>query len=203
MPVFSAGCCCRRCACSNARTGPVILEHFPDDHPSWFDRADWVPAVSLPPLESMMSAGTPPSPAQWEFALRAEMVQVLPAWERFKTRFGRTTVGLADQPPQDWPAFIASFLAGALPSVPLHDTPALALRFLVDDLKALYGEAAQADGGPPSARQLDQWFWRKTVAGQLLIALRSFSLTSENAGPEDGGRALLRAGALPAGVMPA
>ena len=179
--------------------GPVILEHFPDDPPSWVDRADWAPAVSLPPLDAMMSAGTPPSPAQWEFALRAEMVQVLPAWERFKARFGRTTVGLADQPPQDWPAFIASFLAGGLPGVPLHDTPALALRFLVDDLKALYGEAAQADGGPPSARQLDQWFWRKTVAGQLLIALRAFSLTSENSALKTvGGRFFVPVPYLPA-----
>jgi hypothetical protein len=44
----------------------------------------------------------------------------------------------------------------------------------------LYGEAVQADGAPPSARQIDRWFWRQTVAGQLLIALRKVSLTSEN-----------------------
>ena len=64
--------------------------------------------------------------------------------------------------------------------MPLLDTPALALRFLADDLKALYGEAVQADGAPPSARQIDWWFWRSTVAGQLLIALRNVSLVSEN-----------------------
>jgi hypothetical protein len=56
----------------------------------------------------------------------------------------------------------------------------LALRFLADDLKALYGEAVQADGGPPSARQIDQWFWRRTVAGQLLIALRGIASESQN-----------------------
>ena len=104
----------------------------------------------------------------------------LPVWERFKARFGRTTVGLAGQPPEAWPAFATSFLDGALPTVPLHDTPALALRFLADDLKALYGEAVQADGAPPSARQIDRWFWRQTVAGQLLIALRGVALESEN-----------------------
>jgi hypothetical protein len=89
-------------------------------------------------------------------------------------------VGLAGQPPEDWPAFATSFLDGALPTVPSHDTPALALRFLADDLKALYGEAVQADGPPPSARQIDWWFWRKTVAGQMLIALREAALKSEN-----------------------
>jgi hypothetical protein len=44
----------------------------------------------------------------------------------------------------------------------------------------LYGEAGQADGLPPSARQIDQWLWRQTVAGQLLIALRAMALESEN-----------------------
>ncbi|MBE7158780.1 MAG: hypothetical protein INR62_10185 [Rhodospirillales bacterium] len=51
---------------------------------------------------------------------------------------------------------------------------------LCDDIKALYGEAAQAEGLPPSAYQIDQWFWRQTVAGQLLIALRAAALASEN-----------------------
>ena len=84
------------------------------------------------------------------------------------------------QPPEAWPAFATSFLDGALPTVSLHDTPALALRFLADDLKALYGEAVQADGTPPSARQIDTWFWRRTIAGQLLIALRSAASQSDN-----------------------
>jgi len=147
--------------------GPVILEHFPDDNPSWTDRPDWVPAVTLP---------APGAVTDWQ----AELDRVLPAWERFKTRFGRTTVGLSGQPVDDWAAFALSFLTGALPTVPAHDTPALALRFLCDDIKALYGEAVQADGPPPSARQIDTWFWRQTVAGQLLIALRGAAMVSEN-----------------------
>jgi len=154
--------------------GPVLLEHFRDDNPSWFDRPGWEPSVTLP------TPGAQSHAADWERALHAELAAVLPGWERFKARFGRTTVGLAGPPPEAWPGFAASFLDGALPTVPPHDTPALALRFLADDLKALYGEAVQADGGPPSARQIDQWFWRRTVAGQLLIALRGVALTSEN-----------------------
>ncbi len=154
--------------------GPVLLEHFPDDNPSWFDRPHWTPAVAVP------IPGAPEEAAEWEAAFRTELMAVLPAWERFKTRFGRTTVGLAGQPPATWPAFATAFLHGALPTVPLHDTPALALRFLADDLKALYGEAAQADGAPPSAQQIDGWFWRRTVAGQLLLALRGVALESEN-----------------------
>jgi hypothetical protein len=154
--------------------GPVLLEHFPDDNPSWFDRPDWAPAVALPMPDAVQGA------AAWETALWTELATVLPVWERFKVRFGRTTVGLAGQPPEAWPSFATCFLDGALPTVALHDTPALALRFLADDLKALYGEAAQADGAPPSARQIDQWFWRRTVAAQLLIALRDAAMASEN-----------------------
>jgi hypothetical protein len=154
--------------------GPVILEHFPDDNPSWFDREGWAPAVPL------TVPGTPDTAGEWEDALRAELVAVLPVWERFKARFGRTTVGLSGQPPEAWPAFAVAFLNGGLPTVPAHDTPALALRFLADDLKALYCEAVQADGGPPSARQIDGWFWRETIAARLLIALRKTAMESDN-----------------------
>ena len=154
--------------------GPVILEHFPDDNPSWFDREGWAPAVSLP------VPGTPDTAGEWEDALRAELVAVLPVWERFKARFGRTTVGLSGQPPEAWPAFAVAFLNGGLPTVAAHATPALALRFLADDLKALYCEAVQADGGPPSARQIDGWFWRETIAARLLIALRKTAMESDN-----------------------
>jgi hypothetical protein len=51
---------------------------------------------------------------------------------------------------------------------------------LSDDIKAFYYEAAQAEGWAPSARQIDTWFWRQTVAGQLLIALRAMAMASEN-----------------------
>ena len=174
--------------------GPVLLEYFPDDNPSWLNRLDWKPAVTLP-------VPTLPTRAlEWKSAFRAELALVLPVWERFKARFGRTTVGLAGQPPEAWPEFAASFLDGELPIIPAHDTPALALRFMADDLKALYGEAVQAEGPPPSARQIDQWFWRQTVSGQLLIALREVASKSENNALKTvGGRFFVPVPYLPAG----
>jgi len=154
--------------------GPVILEHFPDDNPSWFDRPDWIPAVPL------TVPGTPDTAREWEDALRAELAAMFPVWERFRARFGRTTVGLSGQPPEAWPAFAAAFLNGGLPTIPAHATSALALRFLADDLKALYCEAVQAEGGPPSARQIDGWFWGETIAARFLIALRKTAMASDN-----------------------
>ena len=63
------------------------------------------------------------------------------------------------QTPELWPACAGRSLAGELSTVPAHATVALTLRFLCDDIKAMYSEAAQADGVPPSSRQIDAWFW--------------------------------------------
>ena len=154
--------------------GPVILEDFNEDPPGWQDTPNW----RAPPLvEAGDSLETPDA---WAAAFGAELSALLPLWRTAQTRFGRTTVGLSFQAPTAWPRFATRFLAGALPAVPELDTPALALRMLSDDIKALCGEAAQAEGPAPSAHQIDLWFWRQTVAGRLLIALRAVAMASEN-----------------------
>jgi hypothetical protein len=154
--------------------GPVILEDFNEDPPGWQDTPDWrAPLLtgSADPLET---------PDAWAVAFSEELSTLMPLWRIAQTRFGRTTVGLSFQEPASWPRFAARFLAGELPAVPELDTPALALRMLCDDIKALYGEAAQAEGSQPSAHQIDRWFWRQTVAGRLLIALRAVAVASDN-----------------------
>ena len=154
--------------------GPVILEDFTEDPPSWLDAPGWRgPALTE-------TSGPPKGPEAWAEAFGAELNTLLPLWRTAQARFGRTTVGLSFQAPAAWPRFATRFLAGELPVVPELDTPALALRMLADDIKALYGEAAQAEGPAPSAHQVDTWFWRQTVAGQLLLALRTAAMVSEN-----------------------
>lgn len=142
--------------------GPVVLEDFESDPPGASDRPDW----------------RAPNVPHDDFA--TELAALMPVWEQAKARFGRTSVGLGFQPPERWAAFTDAFLAGGLPTVPGLDTAALALRFLCDDIKALYGEAAQAVGPAPSAGQVDRWFWHETAAGKLLNALRLVALASEN-----------------------
>ena len=173
--------------------GPVILEHFAQDDASSSDRAGWVAALALPepgPLET---------PAQWAGALQAELACVLPVWQATSLHSARTTVGLAGQPPEAFAGFAAALLAGHCPTVAAHSSSALAMRFMADDLKALYGEAVQSQGESPSARQVDTWFWRSTVAGRLLIALRTLSLNSpDNAIRTVGSRFLVPVPWLPA-----
>jgi hypothetical protein len=154
--------------------GPVILEGFTEDPPGWRDTPEWrAPLLAGP-------AAAPETPDAWAAAFDTELSALMPLWRTAQTRFGRTTVGLSFQAPAAWPGFATRFLAGELPVVPELDTPALALRMLCDDIKAFYGEAAQAVGAAASARQIDEWFWRHTVAGKLLIALREVALASEN-----------------------
>jgi hypothetical protein len=175
------------------RDGPVILEDFPGDPPNWSDTPGWQPP-SLLPIETLHR------PADWAAALEREMSALHPAWQRACERYSRTTIGLSGQAPELWPACIAQFLAGELPIVPPHETAALTLRFLCDDIKAMYSEAAQADGWPPSSRQIDLGFWSATIAGRLLIALRSKALHSENNALKTvGGRFFVPAPFLPPG----
>jgi len=172
--------------------GPVILEDFPDDPPGWLDTPAWTPPA-------MPARAAPDSPGAWRTAFAAELAALRPAWVRAGRRFGRTTVGLSGLPDDAWPDLAAHFLAGESPTVHAHDTAALALRFMCDDVKAFYGEAAQADGAAPASRQIDAWFWRQTVAGQLLIALRAAAAASDNNAVRTvGGRFLVPAPWLPA-----
>jgi hypothetical protein len=154
--------------------GPVILAEFHDDPPGWTDQPAWVaPCVTMP--------GTmPDTPSAWADAFAAELRSLTPAWERAQARFGRTTTGLSFLPPTEWPSFVARCLAGDLPLIDGHATTALGLRFLCDDIKAFYGEAGQAEGPAPSSRQLDTWFWRATIGGALLQALRRAGMESGN-----------------------
>ncbi|HEY4042172.1 MAG TPA: hypothetical protein VGM32_10075 [Rhodopila sp.] len=153
--------------------GPVILEDFPEDPLGLTDTPEWTP----PPGTSTARFD---SAQAWRAAFAAELSALLPLWQAAQARFGRTSVGLSFQDPVAWPDFAAKVLSGALPIIPLLDTTAVSVRFLCDDIKALYGEAAQAVGPKPSPRQVDTWFWRATVAGDMLRALRAAAMESEN-----------------------
>jgi hypothetical protein len=172
--------------------GPVILEDFTEDPPGWKDTPGW----QAPRLQEV--SDTLETPDALASAFGAELSVLQPLWQKAQVRFGRTTVGLSFQAPAAWPRFTARFLAGELPTIPELATPALALRMLCDDIKALYSEAAQAEGPAPAARQIDQWFWRRTVAGRLLIALRTVAMASENNALKTvGGRFFVPANWLP------
>lgn len=140
--------------------GPVVLEDFPADPPGAADNPAWRPPV--------LADGR---------GLAAEIAEILPLWRDVAARRGRTTVGVSRLPPEAWPDLIAAMLADEPP----HPGASLTLRYAADDLKALYGEAAQPPGAPaPSSRQLSRWLFGATVAGRTLVALREAGTTRGN-----------------------
>ena len=153
--------------------GPVILDDFPDDPPGLSDTPGWAPPAGT-------KAALFDSPRGMARRLRRGTGGNAAALATAQARFGRTSLGLSFQEPAAWPDFVAEVLGGGLPVVPQLETTALSVRFLCDDIKALYGEAAQAVGPKPSPMQVDTWFWRSTVAGNLLRALRSAAMASDN-----------------------
>jgi hypothetical protein len=160
------------------RDGPVILEDFPDEAPS--ARANnWISPIAL-------GAPVPPpsgDAASWAQAVGAEIAQVLPHWEKARQRFGRTTVGLSGHAPRAWAGYAANFLNGELPEdASAAMSPSLTLRYVADDLKALYMEAAQSEGPPPPSAALNAWFWNNTLAADLLRHLRAAALESPHNG---------------------
>jgi len=157
--------------------GRPILEDFDADAPSEQDNPAWTCPVRL------TSRSSRPAAALVE-ALAEELTEVIPYWQAARNRFSRTTVLLSKAEPATWPPYAAAFLSGQVPSEGLvqGQSPALGLRLMCDDLKALYLEAAQSSGPMPSSRQLNDWFWNTTVAADVLRALRAAALASEHAG---------------------
>ncbi|MGE0699401.1 MAG: hypothetical protein AB7O57_09925 [Hyphomicrobiaceae bacterium] len=155
--------------------GAVIIEDFPTDAPGWREVPGWQPPFALPqrPLPASHDVRA------WSEALAAELMLVRPWQARAAAERGRTSVGISQQASVAWPDYAATFLGGAMPLPPPGlPTAALALRFLADDLKAFYGEAAQLHSPYPASRQIDRWFWSQTVAGALLQELRRAGLAS-------------------------
>jgi hypothetical protein len=84
-------------------------------------------------------------------------------------------------------------------------SPALTLRFAIDDLKAFALEAALTKGNRPSSKQLGDWLWDSTALGVGLQALRRECLAGDDerlkAVAAEGGCGVLRPGTARAGRL--
>ena len=114
------------------------------------------------------------------FMLHAEVKSLQEGYTQATVARGRTTVGVAKLSMDEILKHIISFLKEPHEKSPRDDlSAAMVLRFGVDDLKAYYYEVATLSGCPTSM-QLGNWFWRHTVAGKILIALRAAALESDD-----------------------
>jgi hypothetical protein len=94
---------------------------------------------------------------------------VLPIWHKAQTRTNRTTVGISGLSPEAAIEYIDRYLSPSPMSNPKGMAPVSRARFAVDDIKAFYFEAAFASGGRPSSFQLNEWFWKQTRAGKMIL----------------------------------
>jgi hypothetical protein len=141
--------------------------------------------------EPLLEDFTEPVPSDaddsWRFpgtldntSVLAEAASVMPLWKKACERLERTTVGISGLAPDAALEFIERFHSAD----PMPNPRGMALvsraRFAVDDIKAFYFEAALAQGGHPSTRQLHEWFWSGTLAGALLREFQELARTSSD-----------------------
>jgi len=150
--------------------GPVLIEDFPSEAPADMAASDgegWFCPISLPPLPVDISAG-----GGFKAALEAEIAGLYSWYGMALRQRGRTTVGLSGMSTTEIADFICIFLNGDVPENPnCVYSVGQNLKFAVEDLKAFYREAASAQPGNNTGKQMNDWFYGETAGGKALYAL--------------------------------
>ena len=150
--------------------GPSLLSDFDQGNDGTSSDESWsAPATASANLETA-------DVADLKQRLKDEIEILAPNYASAKKARGRSSVGVSKLTMDEIAEHVTSFLNEPHQESPREDlSSAMVLRFGVDDLKAFYAEAA-SHGGSPSSWQLGNWFWRDTVAGQILISLREAAM---------------------------
>ncbi len=155
-------------------SGPII-EDYPHESPVT-DESDtaWSCTLPLPPLEPASS----PAEALKQSLLQ-EVGSLAPWYAESVRRLERSTFGLSGLTADSMPeiaAFLADMSAGDSPEPPsgLSDPVPGAIRYMVEDVKAYYMEAANEQPGasPPGGTRMWTWLYHETRIGQVFYDLR-------------------------------
>ena len=163
-------------------SGPII-EDYPHDSPVTPESdVAWSCVLPLPPLEAMSI------PAETlKQSLLQEVGLLAPWYSESVRRMGRTSFGLSGLSADSMPE-IATYLTGLAfgeslePPKGLDDPVPVAIRFMADDVKSYYMEAANEQPGSsaPGGTRMWTWFYHETRMGQVLYDLRD-RLAAEHA----------------------
>ena len=150
--------------------GPVLIEDFPSEAPTDMAASEgegWFCPISLPPLPIDILAG-----GGFKAAMEAEIAGLYTWYGMALRQRGRTTVGLSGMSITEIADFICIFLDGDVPENPnCVYSVGQNLKFAVEDLKAFYREAASAQPGNNTGKQMNDWFYGQTAGGKALYAL--------------------------------
>ena len=149
------------------RTDVPVLENFLDqDCRAVIEKTvRWSCPVNLPPRTSWTKY---PSKA-----LAKEISLLLPCRVSNNAKTGRTVFGVSGLDIHEIASFIDSFIADEKMTRPGKDKSlAQMLKFAADDLKVWYYEAASLQPGTIS-KEISEWFWCETAAGETLLQLAS------------------------------
>ena len=160
-----------------APSGPVLTD-FQDDAEAAHEGS----ATLACPVSFDEPAADLSDVAKLRAQLKQEIVHLRPWFDlAVKTR-GRTTVGTSGLEPESLGGFVGAFLEG-IPSSSREDIlSAPLLKLAAEDLKAYYFEAVTAQPGQATSNStaLSGWFWRETIAGRVLFAIRETHESSED-----------------------
>lgn len=171
----------------DAASGPVLRDFPEDEPPSAGEQTGWACPISFSRPEEPLTDG-----AAVGAALNAEFAQFAPWYDRAVAARGRTTVGASGLDMAGIAELFGAMFDDPLPASPSAEVPlADMLRLCAEDIKAYYIEAASAQPGDASGRQLSDWFWRTTVAADTLRRLKERCLASADSGLQTVGRVLL------------
>ncbi|MDE2685483.1 MAG: hypothetical protein OXI54_15240 [Chloroflexota bacterium] len=152
----------------DAESGPV-LKDYPEDVPAELGSVDFTGMscpIDLPQ----------PSSNGYGFAqdLLLEIQQVAPWYDLAVSQRGRTTVGISDLDMEQAGRFLAGYIEDEATPAPRGDlTTGRLLKFVCEDLKAYYSEAASAQPGMSASIAVEHWLFNETVLGKLLWQLRN------------------------------
>ena len=153
--------------------GPTIAD-YPHEAPATEpDEGPWACPVALPARDQAEG---------WE-ALRQRLLDeaalLRPWYEEARQERERTSMGvsgLGAEEIEQMVAVLAGYASGEAVEVPPkanRDMPELA-KYIADDLKAFYYEAATAQPGrgSPGPLELDRWLFHETVLGDVIYRIR-------------------------------
>ena len=153
----------------DVESGPILADAEIDDDREAQQDGNWVCPVSFPSDHKESS----------DLSTRVikELSELRSWYELGVERRGRTSVGLSPISVGDSVRLIACYINEPEGTESSDQMSAgNSLRWSASDVKSYYWEAITAQPGSTPAHHLENWFWKQTAAGELLLQLRAACL---------------------------